>query len=506
MAGSIAGIGVSPGTAVGPAHLVRSVIPAPGEQLTPSEELEAFDAAIRRGSAELERLAARLRVDGQESEARIIDAQLLMLGDPTLVEGVRRRIGKHEAAATAIQAETDGFKAMLAAMDDEYLAARAGDVQDVATRLIRDLHPQEELPSPQEPYVLVAHDLTPSETASLDRSLVLGFAIDAGSPTSHTAIMAEALNIPAVVGLRDITSRVTEGRRLALDGADGLVVIDPNPTQILDYERRRRDAKDRSSRLRSLRELPTVTVDGHRFVLAANIGSPSDVPAALDAGAEGVGLLRTEFLFHGREQAPDEEEQTRAYRAVIEAMPGHRVVVRTLDAGGDKPLPYLRQRAEKNPVLGLRGVRFTLASPEIFRTQLRALMRASVYGELCVMFPMVGESKQVEEARATLEAVRTEVGGGAQVGIMIEVPAAALIADQLARHVDFFSVGTNDLVQYALAVDRGNEQVADLYRPLHPGVVRLLDMTVQASHAHGRWAGVCGEMAADNLAIPILIG
>lgn len=506
MAETIRGIGVSPGAVVGPCYLVTEATSEAGEAGPPEEEERTLNEAVAKGATQLEEIAQKLRSEGHEAEAGIMEAQGLMLQDPSLLDAARQRIGAGQPAAAAVQEAAAQFKAMFEEIEDPYLRARAADVQDIADRICRNLAPGAAEPRLDRPCVLVARDLNPSQTAALDRSLVLGVATDLGSQTSHTAILARALNIPAVVALGDVSSRATAGGEIALDGDSGTVILDPAPSQREEFAARAGEDAARRERRRSLRDLPAQTVDDKRVILAANIGSPADVPAALEAGAEGVGLFRTEFLFAERSIMPTEEEQVEAYRAVLEAMGEHTVVIRTLDVGGDKPLPYLPQPAEGNPFLGLRGVRLTLAHPDLFRAQLRALMRASRFGKLAVMFPMVSELDQLERAGAMLEGARADVGGEAEVGIMIEVPAAAIIASRLAPHVSFFSVGTNDLVQYTLAVDRTNDRVAPLYHPLHPAILRLLEGTVESAHAHGRWAGICGEMAGDDLAIPLLVG
>lgn len=505
MAEAVSGAGVSPGFAIGPAYLLETVTTERAAG-SPEEEREALERAVSAAVTQLGEIAAKLRSDGLESEAGIMEAQELMAQDPSLLDGARQRIDAGEPATQAVQDTAAEFKAMLEALSDEYLRARAADVQDVADRICRNLLPEMEAPPMDRPSVLVAHDLTPSQTASMDRTLVLGIATDAGSPTSHTAILARALDIPAVVALGDITSRIRSGQEVALDGEAGTVLLEPSLAEKEEIAGRAIRQLERKKRLAALRSEPAETRDGHRITLAANIGSPDDVPAALEAGAEGVGLFRTEFLFAGRDSMPSEEEQVEAYRSVLAAMPDHTVVIRTLDVGGDKPLPYMAQPAEANPFLGLRGIRLTLAHPELFRIQLRALLRASTAGKLAIMFPMVSEREQVEQARALFEEAQREVGGNSEIGIMVEVPAAALIADQLAPQVSFFSAGTNDLVQYTLAVDRVNERVAPLYRPLHPAILRLLAETAAGAHKHGRWAGICGEMGGDLLAIPLLVG
>jgi phosphoenolpyruvate-protein phosphotransferase (PTS system enzyme I) len=506
MAEIVRGVGVCPGFATGPAYILPTAPSEPKTLGSPQEERKAYDAAVVIGAAQLEEIAARLRSQGHESEAGIMDAQCLMVRDPTMLDAVHKRIDAGQPAARAVQEAAADVKAVLEAMEDPYLAARAADVQDVADRIVRALQPELEAPPMQVPCVLVAHDLTPSQTASIDRTLVRGFATDAGSPTSHTAILARALDIPAVVGLGDLTERVQNGQEIALDGETGTVSLNPDTAQREALIRGAAAQAEQKRQLHSLRDEPAQTRDGHRLTLAANIGSPDDVPAAVEAGAEGVGLFRTEFLFAGRDQMPGEDDQVEAYATVLRAMPDHTVVIRTLDVGGDKPLPYVPATREKNPFLGLRGIRYTLANPQVMRSQLRALLRASKYGKLAIMFPMVSELEQIEQARTLVSEARDEVGGEAEIGIMVEVPAAALIAHQLAAHVDFFSAGTNDLAQYVLAVDRINERIAVLYRPLHPAILSILAQTVAGAHDHGRWAGICGEMGGDLLAIPLLVG
>lgn len=506
MAEIVRGVGVSPGFATGPVYIFPTAPSEPKTVGSPQEERTAYHAAVAVGTAQLEAIAARLRGLGLDAEAGIMEAQSLMVQDPSLLDAVHKRIDAGQPAARAVQEAAADVKAALEAMEDPYLAARAADVQDVADRIVRALHPDLEAPPMQDHCILVAHDLTPSQTASIDRTLVRGFATDAGSPTSHTAILARALDIPAVVGLGDLTERVQNGQEIALDGEAGTVSLNPDSSEREAFIRGAAAQSEQKRRLHALRYEPAQTRDGHRLTLAANIGSPDDVPAALEAGAEGVGLFRTEFLFAGRAQMPGEDDQVEAYAVVLKAMPDHSVVIRTLDVGGDKPLPYIPASREENPFLGLRGIRYTLAHSEVMRSQLRALLRASKYGKLAIMFPMVSELEQIEQARALVAEAQAEVGGETEIGIMVEVPAAALVADRLAAHVDFFSAGTNDLAQYSLAVDRVNERIAALYRPLHPAILSLLAQIVAGAHKHGRWAGICGEMGGDLLAIPLLVG
>lgn len=500
------GIGVSPGTVSGPVYLMAVATPAERKAGSPLQEQRAYQRASQESVRQLEGLAAELRSGGLEEQAGILDAQMLMLNDPGWIELVTQGMAEGASAEQSVRTAGEAFAGMFEAMDDPYLAARAADVRDIANRLEGALGGKAPMPPLTRPSIIVAQEITPSQTVSLDRALVLGFATDTGSATAHTAILARALNIPAVVGVPGLASRVQPGQQIALDGESGTVILDPSEEERQQYAGRAAALARRRTQLRSLRTEPAETRDGWRLVLAANIGSPDDMAAAHEAGAEGVGLFRTEFLFADRPRMPTEEEQVEAYRSVLAAMPEHRVIIRTLDVGGDKPLPYLPPITEANPFLSRRGIRYTLAHPQLMRTQMRALLRASPAGRLAIMLPMVSELSQVHDSIALLEELQAEVGGAAELGIMIEVPAAALQAAQFARHVAFLSVGSNDLTQYTLAVDRGNAQVASLYRPLHPALMRLLDQTSRGAEQHGRWTGICGELAGDLLAIPLLIG
>lgn len=502
----VPGLGVSPGIAIGPVFVLASGDASHRAAGTPEEECAAYLRAAAASVEALQRLADGLRAQGLEEQAGIMEAQSLMLQDSGFAAMMAERIDAGSSAPEAARTTGEHFAATFEALDDPYMAARAADVRDAAGRVVDVLMGRAALLRLTEPSIVVAHELTPSQTAGLDRSMVLAFATDAGSSTSHTAILARALDIPAVVGLSTISTRVHTGQHLALDGARGTVVIDPTDSERREHARRAESLQRRRERLLAGRHEPAETRDGRRLILAANIGSPHDLPSALEVGAEGVGLFRTEFLFAGRSDLPSEEEQRAAYHTVLAALPEHRVVVRTLDIGGDKPLPYLPAVEEANPFLGRRGIRYTAVHPELLRVQLRALLSASMAGKLSIMLPMVSDLAEIEGVQQLMAELQADTGGAAELGIMIEVPAAAVLAERFARHVAFFSVGTNDLTQYTLAVDRGNETVATLYRSLHPAVLRLLEMTVTGAHAHGRWAGVCGEMAGDLPAIPILIG
>jgi phosphotransferase system enzyme I (PtsI) len=478
------------------------------------DRLQAALAQTRRDLLEIQGQVAR--AVGQ-SEASIFDAHLLVLEDEMLLGEVRRRIEVERINCDAAYHEVaEKFAAALGALDDDYLKERAADIRDVTGRVLDHLlgrTTERDLGQLQEPSVILAPELSPSTTAMLDVRKVLGFATDGGGTTSHTAIMARKLGIPAVVGLGDITARVRGGEYALVDGHSGTITINPTDQTLFAYGqlKQRRAALD--ERLAALRSQPAVTLDGHRVAIAANIDLPSEAAAAVAHGAEGIGLFRSEFLFLKRREFPSEDEQFEAYREAAVAVAPHPAVVRTLDLGGDKLPQGWARTGEQNPFLGWRAIRVSLALPEVFQAQLRAILRASAFGKVRLMYPMISSLAELRQANMLLERCREELRAanvpfdpGMQVGMMIEVPGAALVADQLAREVDFFSVGTNDLTGYTLAVDRMNERVAPLFSPMHPAVLRLVERTVHAARQHGRWVGVCGEAAADPAMVPVLVG
>lgn len=479
-------------------------------------EQQLFKMAVEKSHTELKAIRDHTIQAMDEAHGAIFEAHIQMLLDPEFQGAVLGQIENQECnAGFALQTAAAGFVALFDAIEDPYLRERAADVKDVTRRVLSHIEgvALNDPSSICEAVVVVADDLTPSDTAQLNKQYVQGFVTCTGGRTSHSAIMARSLEIPAVVGVPEALEQIEQGTAVILDGIAGVVLVDPSPEQRAHYQQKAQAYAEQKQRWAQLKDTPTRTKEGHRVELAANIGSPADVEAVLNNGAEGIGLYRTEFLYMGRDTFPTEEEQFQAYKAVLEAMKGKPVVIRTLDIGGDKELPYMEMPTEQNPFLGHRAIRLCLENQELFKTQLRALLRASVHGNLKIMFPMIATLEEFRAARQVFVETRQQligegvaVNNAIELGIMVEIPAAALLAHQFAKEVDFFSIGTNDLIQYTFAADRMNQKVAYLYQPYHPSLLQLIKMVVDAAHSQGKWAGMCGEMAGDLTAIPLLLG
>ncbi len=481
------------------------------------KEISRLEEALAVSTKEIELIKETALKNLGEEEAQVFEAHLMVLSDPELVGQVKDAITSQKVNAEhALKEVSDMFISIFAGMEDNpYMQERAADIRDVSKRILANLLGVK-IPSPatiKDEVVVVAGDLTPSDTAQLNRQYVKAFVTDIGGRTSHSAIMARSLEIPAIVGTKEITSLAKDGDLIIIDGLSGDVFLNPSEDVVAEYRAKAEAFAAQQAEWEKLKDADTFTKDGHQVELAANIGTPKDLEGVIHNGAEGVGLYRTEFLYMDSHDMPTEEDQFEAYKAVLEGMNGKPVVVRTMDIGGDKELPYLPLPHEMNPFLGYRAIRISLNEPEMFRTQLRALLRASVYGKLRIMFPMIatlndfrGAKALLLEEKAKLVAEGVEVSDDIQVGIMIEIPAAAVLAHQFAKEVDFFSIGTNDLIQYTMAADRMNERVSYLYQPYNPSILTLIKHVIDSAHKEGKWAGMCGEMAGDQTAVPLLVG
>ena len=516
----ISGILASPGIAFGKALLLKEDEIVINQGKISADQIDAeinrFLEARTKSAAQLEAIKEMAgRTFGEEKEA-IFEGHIMLLEDEELEGDIRSFIKDNKASADkAIYEVIEQYAKMMAELDDPYLRERATDFRDIGTRLVKNVLgiAVVNLSTIDEEVILVAKDLTPSETAQINLKYVLGFVTDIGGRTSHTSIMARSLELPAIVGTNDITARVNNGDMLILDGINNQIIINPTAEQLAEAKKFQAQFQAEKDELAKLKDLPAITLDGHQVEVCANIGTVKDTEGAIRNGAEGVGLYRTEFLFMDRDALPTEEEQFKAYKEVAEAMPDQPIIVRTMDIGGDKELPYMNFPKEMNPFLGWRAVRIFFDREDIMHAQLKAILRASAFGKLRIMFPMIISVEEFRSLKATLEQLKAELRADGkafdesiEVGIMIETPAAAVMAHHLAKEVDFFSIGTNDLTQYTLAVDRGNEMISAMYNPLSPSVLTLIKMVIDASHDNGKWTGMCGELAGDERATLLLLG
>ena len=512
------GINASPGIAIAKAFVYvkkeLNISERPIDDIAAEER--RFNDAVEKSRAQLAAIYDRAVDELGAEEAAIFEAHAMFLDDPEFVGAIDSDIAGGTSAEIATQKTTDMFSAMFDAMDDPYFKGRAADIKDVGTRILHNLLgvPMVDISHLDEDTIILAEDLAPSDTATMDKAHVKGFATDIGSRTSHTAIMARSLEIPAVLGLDDITATVKDGDTIIVDGSEGVVIVDPTEDEIAEYKAKKEAYDAYRAELAELKDQPAETIDGHRVEIVGNIGSPADAPGVLENGGEGIGLYRTEFLYMNADVMPDEEKQFAAYKSVIEAFEDGAVIIRTLDIGGDKKLPYLPLEEEMNPFLGLRAVRLCFQKEDLFKTQLRAILRASAFGKARIMFPMIGNVDEVKQAKALVRACMAELDAEGKaydknidIGVMIEIPSAAVTADIIVEEAAFFSIGTNDLCQYTLAVDRMNQNVSYLYDPLHPAILRLIKNVIDATAARDdRFTGMCGEMAGDPYATLILLG
>lgn len=510
------GIAASAGVNVAKAYkLEQPVVVIEKKEGDPAVEVKKFEDALAKTVTDIQGVKERAAKRLSEEELAVFDAHLMMAQDPEFSGQIRAMIENDKVNAEyAADQVASQMVAMFEAMDNDYFRERAADIKDVTFRLKCNLMGLEipDLTAISEPSIIVAHDLTPSDTAQLNE-FVKGFATEIGGKTSHSAIMANSLEIPAVVGTKGLMAEVKTGDILGLDALDGFIYVNPDEATVAELEAKAKAHAEEKEALKMMVNAKSITTDGHEVELAGNIGGFKDVEGVLKNGGEGVGLFRTEFLYMDNDHFPTEEEQFEAYKAVLEGMGGRKVVVRTLDIGGDKKLSYYTFPEEMNPFLGYRAIRLCLKEQDIFRTQLRALCRASVYGKLCIMFPMIATIDEFRQAKAIFEDVKAEllkegaaVSDDIQVGMMVEIPAAAVLADEFSKYADFFSIGTNDLIQYSMAADRMSESVSYLYQPYNPSILRLVNMTIKGAHKNGKWVGMCGAMAGEPYAVPILLG
>ncbi len=511
------GIATSSGIAIGKVYkLEQPKIEIPLEVKSVEEELNIFEKALSKTVGDIELIKQKASATLKEEELAVFDAHLMMVQDPEFVDQIKGAINGGANAASATKTVSDSTVEMFEAIDDQYFKERAADVKDVSFRLLCNILNLTipDLTTIDEEVVIVAQEMTPSDTAQLNKKYALGFVTEIGGKTSHAAIMAVALGIPAVVGCTGVMEAVKHNDTIILDAKEGIVIVNPDEATLEEYTKKKDAFLQEKQALQVLKDKPSITLDGHRVEVVANIGNPSDMDVANENGCEGVGLLRSEFLYMDKTDAfPSEEEQFNAYKEVLEKAHGNRVVVRTLDIGGDKKLPYFEFDPEMNPFLGYRAIRLCLDRKDIFKDQVRALLRASVYGKLAIMFPMIATINEFVEAKDFVleqkQALLKEgykVSDQIEIGMMVEIPATAALADEFAKHADFFSIGTNDLIQYSMAADRMSEKVSYLYQPLNPSILRLVKMAIDGAHSQGKWCGMCGEMAGDPIAAPVLLG
>ena len=511
------GIATSSGIAIGKVYkLEQPIVTIDTEQGDKEVELKRFEDALEKTLSDIEQIKQRASATLADEELAIFDAHLMMAQDPEYKDQIVGMINDGLKADHATKTVSDNMIQMFECMDDAYFKERAADIKDVSFRLLCNILGLTipDLTTIDEEVVIVAEEMTPSDTAQLNKKYALGFVTEIGGKTSHAAIMAVSLGIPAVVGCTGVMANVKHGDTIILDAKEGNVIINPNEAELKEYTEKRDAFLKEKEALQVLKDKPTITVDNHQVELVANIGNPADMENANNNGAEGVGLFRTEFLYMDKTDAfPSEDEQFEAYKKVLEDANGKRVVVRTLDIGGDKKLPYFEFDPEMNPFLGYRAIRLCLDRKDIFKDQVRALLRASVYGKLAIMFPMIATIDEfknakefVLEQKEQLIKEGVKVSDSIEIGMMVEIPASAILADEFAKYADFFSIGTNDLIQYSMAADRMSEKVAYLYQPLNPSILRLVKMTIDGAHSQGKWCGMCGEMGGDPLAAPVLLG
>ncbi len=515
---SLKGIGASPGIALGNALVIEhKELEVKKQNIKDVDaEVKKLQDAVELSKSELEKVKEKAAKELGEAEAEIFGAHLMVLEDPEFIGAAEEKIKTDSVNADyAVQEIRDMFVSMFESMDNDYMRERAADVKDVSDRVLRHILGIKviDLSSIEDEVILVAHDLTPSDTATMNKAKVLGFLTNIGGRTSHTAIMSRTLEIPAIVGLSNATENIKDGDFIAFNGDTGEVVVNPDDSKKEEYAKLKKEFEEEKKALEKLIGKESVTKDGKKIELAGNIGTPNDVEGLIKNDAEGVGLYRTEFLYMDSDEFPTEDKQYEAYKSVLEGMDGKPIIIRTLDIGGDKELSYFDMEKEMNPFLGYRAIRICLDRKDIFKTQLRALYRASVHGKLRIMFPMISSLEELLEAKKVCEEVKSELKSegvdfseDVEIGMMIEIPAAAVISDILAKHVDFFSIGTNDLIQYTCAVDRMNQKISYLYNQFNPAVLRLIKLVIENAHKAGKWAGMCGESAGDQKMIPLLLG